>query len=41
MCGGHYETEQFTSDLLAEIIGQKYPELKVVVAPKSAPTAVI
>ncbi len=41
MCGGHYETEQFTADLLRDLIGRKYPDLKVVVAPKSAPTATI
>ncbi len=26
---GHYESEQYTTDLLAEIIGQAYPDLRV------------
>ena len=37
LCGGHFETEQFTSRLLADMIREKYPDLAVEVAAKSSP----
>ncbi len=37
LCGGHFETEQYTADLLAWLIAEKYPELPRFVAPKSSP----
>ncbi|MBQ0056740.1 MAG: Nif3-like dinuclear metal center hexameric protein [Bacteroidales bacterium] len=37
LSAGHFETEQFTSDLLADIIRSEYPDLQITVAPKSSP----
>lgn len=37
LCGGHFETEQYTSQLLADIIRQSYPNLAITIAPKSSP----
>ncbi len=37
VCGGHYETEQFTCQLLRDIIVAKYPDLDITVAPSSSP----
>lgn len=37
LCGGHFETEQYTSNLLQELIGKRYPALPITVAPKSSP----
>ena len=40
LCGGHYETEQFTCQLLRDIIAVRYPDLKIVVASSSSPIVV-
>lgn len=40
LCGGHYETEQYTSKLLEDIILQQYPDIKICVAKKSSPIKV-
>jgi len=37
LCGGHFETEQYTSELLADIIRNAYPSLPITIAPKSSP----
>lgn len=37
---GHYETEQYTSQLLRDLILAKYPDAKVVVAEKSSPVEI-
>ena len=37
LCGGHFETEQYTCQLLKELIQAKYPDLAVTIAPKSSP----
>lgn len=37
LCGGHFETEQYTSQLLKEMILQQYPSATITVAPKSSP----
>lgn len=37
LAGGHFETEQYTSDLLRDIISEACPQLPVHVAPKSGP----
>lgn len=39
LCGGHFETEQYTTDLLKEIVSNQYPEQKIIIAPKSSPIA--
>jgi len=37
LSGGHFETEQYTSDLLKEIIQKEYPMVPIIIAPKSSP----
>ena len=37
---GHYETEQYTSQLLRDLILEAYPEAKVTVAGKSSPVEI-
>lgn len=37
LCGGHFETEQYTSDLIKELILKQYPSVSITVAPKSSP----
>lgn len=41
LCGGHYETEQFTSQLLEEIIHKQYPDVSITIAKKSSPIMVL
>ncbi len=40
LCGGHFETEQYTPSLLRDWILSRYPSLKVEVAPKSSPVVI-
>ena len=40
LCGGHFETEQFTCQLLQDLIHAKYPALPITIGPKSSPVAV-
>lgn len=39
--GGHYETEQYTSKLLEDIILQQYPQVKINIFSKSSPVKIL
>ena len=41
LCGGHFETEQYTADLLRDIIVREYRDLPVTIGPKSSPVVTL
>ncbi len=41
LCGGHFETEQYTADLLRDIIVREYTDLPVTIGPKSSPVVTL